>query len=466
MALIPVILAGGTGSRLWPVSRELRPKQFLRLFSERSLFQETLLRAQQVSAAPPIILGSEEHRFVIAEQCREIGVQWQHIVLEPAVRSTAPAIALAALLAQDDGDHELLILSSDHIVEDVAAFAEAVSRAEDAARDEQLVTFGIAPTGPETGYGYIRAARADAEALPVEAFVEKPDAQTATRYLEEGGYYWNSGMFLFKAQTYLQALERFAADVYRCASAAMAAAVRDLDFCRPGVAFADSPSISIDYAVMEHAANVMVVPSAFGWSDVGSWDSVRQVLPRDDHGNATYGDVLTVDTTDSLVRSEHRLIATLGISNTVVIETSDVVLVADERYVQQVKSIVSELQARGRSEHRAHRRVFRPWGSYESLESASRFQVKRISVSPEASISLQKHHHRAEHWIVVRGTAEVTRDDETYLVTENESTYIPVGTVHRLRNPGKVPLELIEVQVGSYLGEDDIVRFEDVYGRT
>ncbi len=474
MALIPVILAGGTGSRLWPVSRKLRPKQFLRLFGERSLFQETLLRARQVTDEPPIILGSESHRFVIAEQCREVEVTWRYIVLEPAVRSTAPAIALAALLAEaattPRETDELLVLSSDHVIENTAAFAAAVATAREAARTGALVTFGITPTEPETGYGYIRTQTPDSgdchAAIPVDAFVEKPDAETAARYLAEGGYFWNSGMFAFGARIYLEALERLAPSVHASASRAIDSAQRDLDFCRPGAAFVDSPSISVDYAVMEQASNVMVVPASFGWSDVGSWDSVRQSLPQDSAGNALHGDVLSVDTENCLVRSEHRLIATLGVQNLAIVETSDAVLVADEGRVQEVKTLVEALKENDRPEVDVHRRVYRPWGSYEGLESAERFQVKRITVRPQASISLQKHHHRAEHWIVVRGAAEVTRDGETFLVTENESTYIPVGATHRLHNPGKVPLELIEVQVGSYLGEDDIVRFEDLYGRS
>lgn len=474
MALIPVILAGGTGSRLWPVSRRQRPKQFLRLFGERSLFQETLLRAQQVTGELPIILGSEAHRFLIAEQCRELDIGWRHIVLEPAVRSTAPAIALAALLAEEASanseSHELLVLSSDHVIEDGAAFANAVAAASAAAQSGALVTFGLQPTAPETGYGYIRAATgqasAGASALPVDAFVEKPDAQTAARYLAEGGYFWNSGMFAFGARSYLEALDHHAVGVHACAVAAIEHAEQDMDFCRPGPAFLESPAISVDYAVMEHARNVMVVPATFGWRDVGSWDSVRQALPRDSRGNAYQGDVVSLETENCLVRAEHRLITTVGVENLVIVETSDAVLVADEGRVQEVKALVEAMEADSRPEIEVHRRVFRPWGSYESLESAERFQVKRITVRPQASISLQKHHHRAEHWIVVRGSAEVTRDGETFLVTENESTYIPVGATHRLHNPGKVPLELIEVQVGSYLGEDDIVRFEDLYGRS
>jgi len=462
--LIPVILAGGTGSRLWPLSRALYPKQFHALFSEHSLLQETLLRAAGVSPAAPIIVCNEEHRFLVAEQCRAIDVAWDSIILEPEGRNTAPAIGLAALAAPAGAT--LLVLPSDHLIQDQSGFADAVAEAEKAAARGGLVTFGLRPDRPETGYGYIRAEGEGKGARPVGAFVEKPDEQTATAYLDSGDYFWNSGMFVLGAETYLAALDAHAPAMSEPLRVSHAAGVVDLDFFRPGEAFLDCPSDSIDYAVMEKADDVWMVPAAFDWSDVGSWSAILDASEQDATGNHLSGDVVSVDTEDSYVQANHRLVGTLGVRNLIVVETADAVLVADRDQVQGVKALVDRLKASGREEHVTHREVFRPWGSYETVEEGDRYQVKRISVKPGERLSLQMHHHRAEHWIVVRGTAEVTRGEETFMLAENESTYIPLGTTHRLANPGRMPLELIEVQVGAYLGEDDIVRFEDVYGRS
>ena len=467
MTLVPVILAGGTGSRLWPVSRELRPKQFLRLLDEQSLLQKTILRAAQCTEAAPLIICNEAHRFVAAEQCREIGVKPRALLLEPAARNTAPAIALAArTLAAAGRDAKMLVLPSDHVIGNVDAFVAAV-RAAEQGDAEQLVTFGLTPTRPETGYGYIKAAGATAAGTlrAVEAFVEKPDLATAEDYLASGDYFWNSGMFLFPVDAFLAELEAHAPEVLRAVDASLAEAQTDMDFTRPGEAFGVSPSISVDYAVMEQTRHATVVDVELEWSDVGSWQALHEVSVQDERRNALFGDVVALDSEGSYLRADHRLLTTLGIKDLVVVETADAVLVAHKNRVQDIKQIVEELKNRGRKEHQVHRRVFRPWGSTEVVGEGSRYQVKRIRVNPGASISLQLHHHRAEHWVVVRGTAEVTRGEETTLVSETHSTFIPIGTVHRLRNPGKLPLELIEVQVGSYLGEDDIVRLKDDYGR-
>jgi len=464
-SLIPVVLAGGNGSRLWPLSRELFPKQFHTLLGERSLLQNTLLRARAVSDEPPIIVCNQEHRFLVAEQCRALGLDWRRIILEEQGRNTAPAIALAALSAPADA--QLLVLPSDHLVEDEAAFAAAVARARVAADADGLVTFGVKPTAPETGYGYIEAPGATVGdgAVPVRSFVEKPDAATAAGYLASGDYLWNSGMFLFAAARYLDELARFAPEMAAAVRQGFEAGSTDLDFFRPGPAFLESPADSIDYAVMERTEHAMVVPVAFGWSDVGSWSAIWDASPRDCDGNHLQGDVISVDSRNSYVLAKDRLVGTLGVSDLVVVETADAVLVADKNRVQDVRTLVSRLKRCGREEPVTHREVFRPWGSYESMEQGARYQVKRIKVKPGERLSLQKHHHRAEHWIVVHGTAEVTRGEDTFVLAENESTYIPLGVKHRLANPGKLPLELIEVQVGPYLGEDDIVRYEDVYGR-
>ena len=466
--LVPVILSGGVGSRLWPVSREGRPKQFLPLGGSYSMLQETSRRMVGLEAAPPIVVCNEAHRFLVAEQLREINTPASALILEPAGRNTAPAIALAAIQAiESDPDAVLLVLPADHHIGNPSAFAAAVQQGFAAATNGHLITFGVVPSAPETGYGYVRGGQElSPKVLELAEFVEKPDAATAGRYLEAGNFYWNSGMFLLGAQSYLDALHQYQPEMHRLCCAAMADASRDLDFLRPDSdLFLACPSDSIDYAVMEHTDRGGIVPLDCGWSDIGAWSALWEVGTPDTAGNVVEGDVLAHETTNSYLRSESRLVTTTGVDNLVVVETADAVLVADRSNVQGVKAIVSALKAGDRSEATVHQRVFRPWGSYESLAAAKGFQVKRIIVQPGQTLSLQKHFHRAEHWIVVKGTAEVTRGEEVFSLTEDQSTYIPLGTVHRLANPGKEPLELIEVQSGSYLGEDDIVRFEDVYGR-
>jgi mannose-1-phosphate guanylyltransferase / mannose-6-phosphate isomerase len=466
--LIPVILAGGTGSRLWPLSRELFPKQFHALFGDGSLLQNTLRRAGKAAGAAPVIVCNEEHRFLVAEQCREIDQDWQRIVLEPQGRNTAPAIALAALeVCRVHGDAILLVLPSDHLISDEGGFVSAVQRAASAAADGALVTFGVKPTSAETGYGYIRASDTAGgdSAVGVRSFVEKPDLQTAEQYLASGDYFWNSGMFVFSARAYLDELGHWHPEMLAKVTSAFEAGSEDLGFFRPGAAFLESPAESVDYAVMERTARAMVVPVAFGWSDVGSWSAIWEACARDGQGNHLAGDVMAVDTRNSYVLAQNRLVGTIGVDDLVVIETTDAVLVARKDQVQNVKKVVDQLKRCARDEYLLHREVFRPWGSYEGVQQGERYQVKRIKVKPGERLSLQMHHHRSEHWIVVCGTAEVTRGDEVFTLTENESTYIPLGVTHRLANPGKLTLELIEVQVGGYLGEDDIVRFDDQYGR-
>jgi len=465
-AVVPVILAGGVGSRLWPVSRTFFPKQFHKLLGEHSLLQNTLTRAAGVTTHAPILVCNEEHRFLVAEQCRELDISWDQLILEPEGRNSAPAIALAAWYAvAQDPDAVLLVLPSDHLVGDAAGFAQAVATAATGAASGGLVTFGVTPDRAETGYGYIQVADPAAGLQPVQSFVEKPDATLAQQYLDAGTYLWNSGMFVLGARAYLDELEKHSPDMASATQAAMDEAEADMDFLRPGSAFLDSPADSIDYAVMEKTAKAQVLPVDFGWNDIGSWAAIWDESEKDDDGNHLRGDVVTVDTTNSLVFAGKRLVGTIGIDNLVVVETTDAVLVANRDDVQKVKEIVNQLEATSRSEHLYHREVFRPWGSYEGIAEGERYQVKCIKVSPGATLSLQMHHHRSEHWIVVRGTARVTREEEVFTLGENESTYIPRGTKHRLENPGKLPLELIEVQVGPYLGEDDIERFEDVYGR-
>lgn len=466
-SVLPVVLAGGAGTRLWPLSRELYPKQFLKLTAGQTMLQETLRRLDGLDCAAPYLICNEDHRFIVAEQCRAIGVECGAIVLEPAARNTAPAIALAALQAMSGGDDPvLLILAADHHIADPAAFRAAVTIGADLVREDQLLTFGVVPEVPETGYGYIKAGAAiGAGAHQVARFVEKPDLATARKYLAEGGYFWNSGMFMFKASTYLKELETHRPDIFKACREAAKTMSSDLDFKRPGAEFSKCPSESIDYAVMEKTRRSVVLPANFGWSDVGSWKALWEVSQRDKDGNHIRGDVVTVDTTGSLLISEGRLLATVGIDDLMVIETADAVLVAQRDHAQDVKRIVEKLRATKRSEHQTHQRVYRPWGSYETVEQGDRYQVKRLTVNPGATLSLQMHHHRSEHWIVVQGTATVTCGDKEFVVHENESTYIPIGSKHRLANPGKIPLHLMEVQVGSYLGEDDIVRFQDAYGR-
>ena len=469
--LIPLVLSGGSGTRLWPVSRKNLPKQFLSLMGQGTLFQQTVARTRLLpDVASPIVVASEDHRFLVAEQLLESGIQDATIVLEPLPRNTAPAIALGALQAVgQDPEALLLVLPADHLIGDEDSFRDAVEQALPAARDNWLVTFGIRPDRPETGFGYIR--RGDAiggHAYKVAEFVEKPALETAQGYIEHGGYDWNSGMFLFQAARFLDELAAHAPVMLQAVRAAHASAKADLDFVRVDAdAFAQVPENSIDYAVMEKTRHAAVIPVSCAWSDIGSWSALWLAGVRDAQDNLREGDTIAIKTHRSLLRSHDRhLLATVGVDDLIVVTTPDATLVAHRDAAQDVKRVVDELKAAGRTEHSLHRVVRRPWGSYDSLESADRFQVKRIVVKPGAALSLQKHHHRAEHWIVVSGTAEVTCDDKVFLLGENQSTYIPLGSVHRLRNPGKVPLEIIEVQSGSYLGEDDIVRLEDVYGRS
>ncbi len=462
----PVVLSGGSGTRLWPLSRVAYPKQFLPLTSDKTMLQETLLRLNGVDAmGSPLVICNEEHRFMVAEQLREIETAAHAIILEPIGRNTAPAVALAALAV--DPDEVLLILPADHVIEDVVTFQAAVKQAAVEAEKGHLVTFGIVPTGPETGYGYIQATKeSEGVARQVNCFVEKPDLQTATQYLESGDYYWNSGMFVFKASRYLEELEKFNPEMLAACRQSYQKAEEDLDFVRiDRAAFEACPSDSIDYAVMEKTDSAVVIPLDANWNDVGSWAALWEVSEKDSQGNALKGDVLTHDTSDSYIYSDQKLVATIGIKDLVVIETDDAVMVAPRNRVQEVKEIVARLKEDKRSESEQHRKVYRPWGYYDSIDNGERHQAKRIVVKPGAKLSLQMHHHRAEHWIVVKGTALVTRGEEQLIVSENESTYIPLGTVHCLENRGVIPLEMIEVQSGSYLGEDDIVRFEDKYGR-
>jgi len=466
LPIVPVILSGGSGTRLWPVSREAYPKQFLPLVGKDTMLQATWKRVARIAGAAPIVVANQEHRFMAAEQLRECDATPQALILEPIGRNTAPAIAIAALQALTVHDDALLlVLPSDHVVRDEAAFHEAVKQAAVAAETGKLVTFGIVPTSPETGYGYIKAA--DGQGLrAVERFVEKPDLDTATGYVASGQYYWNSGMFLFKASRYLQELERFQPAMLAGSRQAWQQARRDADFTRLDKdAFTAVPSDSIDYAVMEKTADAVVIPLDAGWNDVGSWTALRDVSQQDGDGNAHQGDVIAIDCRNTYAYAQ-RLVALVGLDDVIVVETDDAVLVGKADRMQEVKTVVAQLKAEGRSEATWHRKVYRPWGAYDSIDNGERFQVKRITVKPGGTLSLQMHHHRAEHWIVVSGTAEVTRGDEVILLSENQSTYIPLGVTHRLRNPGKLPLELIEVQSGSYLGEDDIVRFEDTYGRS
>ncbi len=467
MNITPVILSGGSGTRLWPLSREAHPKQFLALSGEHSMLQSTWLRVSELAGGKaPIIVCNNMHRFMVAEQLMQIGCTPQAMILEPVARNTAPAIATAALHACAGGDDPLLlVLPSDHVIRDEAGFRDAVRNAQPAAEDGALVTFGIVPATAETGYGYIKAAAGEG-VRAVRQFVEKPDQATAEAYVASGEYVWNSGMFLFRASSYLKELERLRPDIFAACEAAVKEARADADFLRlDHAAFAAGPSESIDYAVMEHTDAARVLPIDVGWNDVGSWKALWDVAEHDSRGNAHQGDVMAVDCRDNYAFSERRLITMIGMCDTVVVDTDDAVLVAHKDQVHKVKDIVARLKGDERGEAVLHRKVYRPWGAYDSIDMAARFQVKRITVKPGATLSLQMHHHRAEHWVVVSGTARVTRGEDVFILAENESTFIPLGTKHRLENPGKVPLELIEVQSGSYLGEDDIVRFEDVYGR-
>jgi mannose-1-phosphate guanylyltransferase len=467
--LLPIIMAGGSGSRLWPLSRQQFPKQFLTLFGEHSMLQTTANRLAGIAHSPALVICNEEHRFSVAEQFRLNMIPNSGIVLEPVGRNTAPAIALAAMLAIRNGDDPLLlVLAADHVIKDDAAFCLSVTKAIPLAQQDKLVTFGIVPTAPETGYGYIQRGNPLPSGLgfDVSQFVEKPTLPVAQDYIGTGQYYWNSGMFLFKASTYLQELKRHSPAIFVACEAAMTDQTHDSDFIRINkLAFEACPDDSIDYAVMEKTQHAVVVPMDCGWSDVGSWSALWEIEDKDAQGNVFKGDVIGINTRNSYINANEKLVAVIGLDDVVVVETKDAILVAKQSQVQQVKNVVEQLKAEQRSEWQHHREVYRPWGKYDSIDNGGRFQVKRITVKPGAKLSVQMHHHRAEHWIVVSGTAKVTNGDKQILLTENQSTYIPVGVVHALENPGKVDLELIEVQSGSYLGEDDIVRFEDRYGR-
>ena len=457
-------MAGGSGTRLWPLSRVGYPKQFLALHGDKTMLQQTAERLSRLPTSEPITICNEEHRFFVAEQLREIGSLGK-IILEPVGRNTAPAIALAALL-EKEADPLLLVLAADHVIADQDAFTDAVMKAIPLAQAGKLVTFGIVPSEPHTGYGYIEAGEPFDSAYCVASFKEKPDSATASEYLGNGGYYWNSGMFLFKASRYLQELKTHRSDIAAACKKAVSTFSPDLDFIRVDAgAFMACPDDSIDYAVMEKTGDAVVVPMDAGWNDIGSWSSLWDVSNKDEAGNATSGDTLLLNTTNSFVRSDDKLVALVGIDDVVVVSTKDATLVAHKGSVQDAKLIAADLKKSGRSEWELHREVYRPWGKYDSVDHGDQYQVKRITVNPGAKLSVQMHHHRAEHWVVVSGSAKVTNGDKTFLLAENESTYIPIGVVHALENPGEVPLEIIEIQSGSYLGEDDIVRFSDLYGR-
>jgi len=466
--LIPVILSGGAGTRLWPLSREMYPKQLLALTSKQTMLQDTASRLNGIAGATaPIVVCNEAHRFTVAEQLRALEIQPAGILLEPVGRNTAPAVALAALKALEISDAATLVVApADHVMRDTRGFQLAAAMAAGLAAKGKLVTFGIVAHSPETGYGYIRREEGGGPAFAVAQFIEKPPLDTAQQFVASGDYYWNSGMFVFQAKRYLAELAAFAPDILQAATAAFKAAHTDLDFVRIDKAeFLKCRSESIDYAVMEKTKDALVLPLDVGWSDVGSWSSLFDALPADEEGNVLQGDVMVHDTHDCYVHSTSRLVAAVGMDDHIIVETKDAILVAPKDRVQDVKNLVGMLKKSGRSESALHREVFRPWGSYDSIDNGDRFQVKRLSVKPGGVLSLQMHHHRAEHWIVVQGTARITCNEKTFLLSENESTYIPIGATHRIENPGKMPLHLIEVQSGSYLGEDDIVRFEDNYGR-
>lgn len=466
-SLQPVIICGGAGSRLWPLSREHFPKQLLALIDDRSLLQNTILRLTGLACESPILVSNESHRFLVAEQLREIGTVSNSIILEPVGRNTAPAVAVAALRAIQSGtDPVLLVLPADHVIGNVKAFQEAVLKAASLALSDELVTFGIKPSAPETGYGYIRQGDAVGSGYRVAEFVEKPVREVAESYVASGNYYWNSGVFVFKASRYLEELEKYEPEILGACRKAVDGAISDIDFIRlQKEAFLASPDNSIDYAIMERTSHAAMVPLEARWSDVGSFSALWECTPHNEAGNVIRGDVIIENSYNCYIHATKRLVAVVGASDLVIVETADAVLVAPRSAVQDVKKIVTELKKRGRDEHAVHRRVYRPWGHYEGVDQGTRYQVKRIVVKPGASLSLQMHYHRAEHWIVVSGTAEVTCEGRVFLVAENQSTFIPLGHKHRLHNPGKTMLEMVEVQSGSYLGEDDIVRFEDQYGR-
>ena len=479
--MLPVIMAGGSGTRLWPLSRGNYPKQFLSLYGEQTMLQQTISRLEGLNNQPSMLICNEEHRFIAAEQIRQLGLEHSGIFLEPAGRNTAPAIALAAFKAlennTDEDDPILLVLAADHVIENKDEFQKSIKQAYVHAQDDKLVTFGIVAKTPETGYGYVKRGETIknqfGSSFRVSSFVEKPDLDTARSYVDSGDYYWNSGMFMFKASRYLTALKQFRPDIYAACEKSMAQQSVDNDFIRIDTeAFLACPDESIDYAVMEPICQLagitdaVVVPMDAGWNDIGGFSVLWQVSNKDNNGNVFKGDVKSSNTQNSLVMSDDKLVALVGVEDLVIINTKDAILVAHKDKAQEVKSIVNELKKEERSEATFHSEVYRPWGKYDSLDNGERFQVKRITVKPGAKLSVQMHHHRAEHWVVVSGTAKITNGDNEILLTENQSTYIPIGVVHVLENPGVIPLELIEVQSGSYLGEDDIVRFEDKYGRS
>jgi mannose-1-phosphate guanylyltransferase / mannose-6-phosphate isomerase len=470
MKIIPVILSGGSGTRLWPLSRKQYPKQFLPLVGKKTVFQETILRLKGLDGlAEPIIICNEDHRFLVAEQCQQINVKNPTILLEPIGRNTAPAIAAAAIhLDEFFDDAILLVLSSDHVIKDIDAFHRAINIGRSQALTGKLVTLGIVPENANTSFGYIRSSKIKKNgAYSVEEFVEKPDQETAKRYFNFGNYLWNSGMFMFKTSSIIEELSIHSHTIIKAVKMAVKNSTKDLDFIRlDQEAFESSPSDSIDYALMEKSKNVVVVPLNAQWSDIGSWSTLYDISSKDKNGNVISGDVITQDTTSTFIKTDHNMIVTIGVKNLIIVDTPDVTLIATKDKVLNVKQVVEELKQKGRYEEEFNRKVYRPWGWYDSIDKGDRFQVKRICVNPGASLSLQKHTYRAEHWIIVKGSALVTNGNKTELLIENQSTFIPVGTLHRLENPGKLPLEMIEVQSGSYLGEDDIERFEDSYGRT
>ena len=463
----PVVLAGGTGSRLWPKSRAALPKQFLSLTSNSTMLQDTITRLKGTNAEPPVFICNDAHRFLVAEQLRKKNIEHDGILLEPVGRNTAPAIALAALHAtKNENDPVLLVLAADHLIKDQSAFHSAITKAEVLANEGKLVTFGIVPDQAHTGYGYIKAGNVLNVGFEVAEFVEKPELETAKQYVESGDFFWNSGMFMFKASRYIEELGKYHPEMLEICRRAIETEAPDLDFIRvDSEIFSACPDDSIDYAVMEKTDSAAMVPLDAGWSDVGSWTSLWETADKDDNGNVCVGDTILENTNNSYVNAEQRLVSVIGLEDVIVVETKDAVMVAHKDDAQSIKTVVNRLKAEKRPEFEFHREVFRPWGSYDSIDSGARFQVKRITVKPGEKLSVQMHHHRAEHWIVVSGSANVTIDDNTQLVKENESVYIPIGAVHALENPGKIPLELIEVQSGAYLGEDDIVRFSDRYGR-
>jgi len=465
MQITPVILSGGSGTRLWPLSRKQHPKQYLSLADEQTMLQATIQRLQGLeNLGCPIVICNQEHRFLVAEQLQQINIEKPMIILEPEGKNTAPAIAAAAHYIKDG---LMLILPADHIIQDTQAFHQSINIAIKQAEQDKLVTFGITPVEPNTGYGYIeKSSEIVDQVYKIKRFVEKPGLETAKQYLKDGNYLWNSGMFLFTAQNYLKELNKYNAKISESCKQAIEKAKQDYDFLRlDSAAFSESPADSIDYAVMEKTENAAVVPLDAGWNDIGNWSALYQIGEKDKNNNVIKGNAITTETTNSYINANHHMIATIGIDDLIIVDTADATLVASKDKTQQVKQIVEQLQQQNRTEEQLHRKVYRPWGWYDTIDNGHRFKVKRICVTPGATLSLQKHHHRAEHWIIVKGTAKITNGNKTELLTENQSTYIPIGTTHRLENPGKLPLEMIEVQSGSYLGEDDIERIEDNYGR-